>query len=249
MRGSRMPEPWNSATQVARNLKGIDLDRISIIQIDLPVENGAVIFEATKIMLAQWIVVGIEAVIVSHRAQDLSASAKSAKEGHIPDQRGNARGHDDLVTARAANRSPQAVIQCGDAVDPLGSVCRLLRRLRHGCDSGLDQPRPSGPSDRRPKGRRHSGVVHPEGRNAVEKPAMRACSAPRADQEADNGKGPNGVDTCPVSHPYDWRSRTAGDSPSRLRPSQAEVRDRWECRSSRQMMPPPLTAGIVTLMG
>ena len=35
MRGSRMPEPWNSATQVARNLKGIDLDRISIIQIDL----------------------------------------------------------------------------------------------------------------------------------------------------------------------------------------------------------------------
>src|SRR3546814_1985148 len=71
-------------------------------------------------MLAQWIVVGIEAVIVSHRAQDLSASAKSAEEGNIPDQRGNARGHDDLVSARAANRSPQAVIQCGDAVDPLG---------------------------------------------------------------------------------------------------------------------------------
>lgn len=70
-------------------------------------------------------------------------------------------------------------------------------------------------------------------------PPMRACSAPRADQEADNGKGPNGVDTCPVSHPCDWRSRTAGDSPSRLRPSQAEVRDRWECRSSRQMMGMP----------
>jgi hypothetical protein len=30
----------------------------------------------------------------------------------------------------------------------------------------------------------------------VEKPAYAGCSAPRADQEADNGKGPNGVDTC-----------------------------------------------------
>jgi hypothetical protein len=47
---------------------------------------------------------------------------------------------------------------------------------------------------------------------------MRACSAPRADQEADNGKGPNGVDTCPVSHPCDWRSRTAGDSPFSITP-------------------------------
>lgn len=69
MRGSRMPEPWNSATQVARNLKGIDLDRISIIQVDLPEAAGVLPVEGPEVALTMRIVALGEVRERAHDAQ------------------------------------------------------------------------------------------------------------------------------------------------------------------------------------
>ena len=109
-----MPEPWNSATQVARNLKGIDLDRISIIQVDLPVEALAGKFEATEISLAIRIEVRPKGVIVAHGAQQLGATLEPPEQAGVADEVRDAGGHHDAVVTGCMEGVAEGVVEGSD---------------------------------------------------------------------------------------------------------------------------------------
>ena len=110
-----MPEPWNSATQVARNLKGIDLDRISIIQVDLPEAAGFLPFERTKVALSMGVVVFAEIGKIAHDAQQGGAIDPERRKVRVLDQGANALSQYHAPILGVAEVGSQLIIESGNA--------------------------------------------------------------------------------------------------------------------------------------